>query len=577
MPVIAPSDVQFSELHGVSIRTQTGWPGALKEGYYPILLDLENKSKDERRLSIEASRHGNSWTTRYTSRSRVVLGPGERRRIELIMPAFEVESDSYGYSSGMSVSSVRVTTLQLRLNESDDQYNANFSMQEEPGDSHSILVTSRRALASSDLEMVGDFFDDNEARVFVSGLVADDLPGRMEPYTSLSAVVVELGHGMLTESELAPVLTWVRLGGTLVFMGKDAEAQARSLSLVRPWMEDRFLRLNSELKAWSMGLGAVVICDPTDADDWGSVASWVLADNQGIEPQRNSGRWTKWPELDALGELPYRGFGVLMLLFAILVGPANFITLKKMKREVLLLITIPTIALLSTGAVLFYGIIYQGLDVKSAEYSMTVLDQRTHQSSSVALRKLYAGLATRGGILPGPGTVCLPNQFGREGRGYGAFSSSTSDYLINMSGGVSLTASYLPARVPVEVLIGSDAPARLRVGVEKSGESFEISNELTAEIEEFVLIADDGSHYALESSCLPGERSVLVPTTEESAAALLNWFEQRKFRRWGDPLAEGSYLAILAENPFVDDCELNSIEYEGKHLIFGVLGDEVWR
>jgi hypothetical protein len=126
-------------------------------------------------------------------------------------------------------------------------------------------------------------------------------------------------------------------------------------------------------------------------------------------------------------------------------------------------------------------------------------------------------------------------------------------------------------------VIAGDRPARLRVGVERDGDGFRVANELTREIHELVLATPDGTWFRSRASCAPGAKATLVPGEERDEAALLNAAVDRGLWPEGALLPAGSYLALVAEDPFVDDCGIESVEYAGWHLIVGVLEDEVWQ
>jgi hypothetical protein len=99
---------------------------------------------------------------------------------------------------------------------------------------------------------------------------------------------------------------------------------------------------------------------------------------------------------------------VLITLFAITIGPLNYMLLRKKKRLYLLLVTVPLGAGIVIFALLNYALISDGLGVRVRVRSYTHIDQRTGRSVSWSRQTYYAGLAPSRGLVFPADAVVLP-------------------------------------------------------------------------------------------------------------------------------------------------------------------------
>jgi hypothetical protein len=284
------------------------------------------------------------------------------------------------------------------------------------------------------------------------------------------------------------------------------------------------------------------------------------------------------PIIPGLEALPLRTFALLLLVFAILIGPINFLFIRSRRRPVLLLVTIPALSAAATVLLLAYGIFFQGLDVKTASISITLLDERAHRSSSLEVRQLFAGLAPDEGLAPGAGTmVCAMTRRDLE----------RARLQLELGDGLLLKGDYLPSRVAIEQTLGCERAERARLGVTLVGERLRVDNNLGADLAEFAVRAPDGRLYASNEGLRAGESVELAPAASTlNAEPLIESLSTRAMplssatpEAPGELLPAGCYLAALHTSPFRDDCGIETVELAGNHVLFGVLplGEEAWR
>ena len=75
--------------------------------------------------------------------------------------------------------------------------------------------------------------------------------------------------------------------------------------------------------------------------------------------------------------VPVRGLFVLVLLFAVGIGPANLWLLSRYKRRIWLWWNVPAISLLTCLVVFAYSLVSEGITGRGKTASMTLLDERS--------------------------------------------------------------------------------------------------------------------------------------------------------------------------------------------------------
>jgi len=92
-------------------------------------------------------------------------------------------------------------------------------------------------------------------------------------------------------------------------------------------------------------------------------------------------------------DVPIAAFLVLITLFSIVIGPVNFIYLKRRGQLYLLVVTVPVIALVTSVTMIGYATISHGFGIKSHTRSITFLDQGNETAVTMARVALFAGMA----------------------------------------------------------------------------------------------------------------------------------------------------------------------------------------
>lgn len=280
------------------------------------------------------------------------------------------------------------------------------------------------------------------------------------------------------------------------------------------------------------------------------------------------------PGLDAA---PVRVFLVVMLLFAVLAGPVNFLVLKRRRRPMLALVTVPLLGLGTTAAMLLFGFLNDGLGVRGVVHSLTLLDQRSHEAATIAVHTLFAGLAPGPLALDEDRLLLAPRATDRTGR-------RTSDrWAYDAAAGV--LRGVLPSRIPTPLVDARQGTARERLRVQRAGGELRVLTDGgIAPLGELVVRTPDGAYWvgiaptlrSLDASTAPGIVDRLlgfallwngdgsVGRLGASASAVLA----------GRDLAPGCYLARVAAPPGVTPLSFTVDYGEAAHVVAGILAEE---
>lgn len=164
--------------------------------------------------------------------------------------------------------------------------------------------------------------------------------------------------------------------------------------------------------------------------------------------------------IPGLGEAPLRVFFLLILVFAVVVGPVNYLYWRRRRRLPMLLLTVPALGLVTTLVLLGYGFLSEGLGVRAAERSLTVLDQIGREGVAWSARTLYAGLSPDR-LVPRAGTlVCALEPFANR------WSESESSLEIRPDG--SIDGALVPSRMSTTLAAVSQSTERARLRFERA-------------------------------------------------------------------------------------------------------------
>jgi len=281
------------------------------------------------------------------------------------------------------------------------------------------------------------------------------------------------------------------------------------------------------------------------------------------------------PVIEDLG-IPRRGMLVLMVAFALTIGPINLLVLHRLKKQIWLLGTVPAIAVIFCLAVWGYATASEGFAGRERTAALTFLDQPNQVAASIGWAGFYAPLTPGGGLRFEPHTELTPqidqDRGGNDQRGR----------TVQWGEGQRLSNGWIVARVPAHFRLRKADDALLRLAVQRDpGGTLAVTNGLKADIQSLHLMGHDGAVYQLSNleagaRAEPGRMNP-VPEAGSASRSLRSVFNDD----WLDGLDDlrrspaaylrpGRYIAVLAEEPFVESGLDLADRRETETVVYGV-------
>ena len=568
----------------VDIRRTAGEVG----GYGWIDVRLSNGTSREQRVALEIR---NTWGPQLSIPRAMSLERGEERRVILPLPQIEGS-----------------TRLEIDVAGS---RNVSQSVESQGGSEPSVAVIGavasravgwRAALAGA-LRAEPEPFE---------ALRPEDLPDRWWLLSGFALVVVDGGAAGLDAERQDLLAHYLRAGGRLLVVRADGLGDGPLRELIAT-------PADAAGSFRTVGFGHLVALSAADSADLPGAFPMVMEEHRAVamligdlaldRSSPDPSRTMVTPTLRApmripgIGEVPLALFSVLLVLFAILVGPVNVFWCQRKRRRELLLITIPVLGLGVATIVLVYGLFAEGFGVRGARRTVTVLDQRAKTAVAWSHQTLYASVGT-GRLTPRSDTLL-------EGPAW--FGWTVPGFALTIDDQGRFGAGIVPARTsaPLTSVAFGDGRARLRFarrddggldvlaggGVDPladdsvvvflpDGDTFRgggarvepCDRRVALERVQALLGTLQDPAFTLDSSewrgrpVAPGMVVMTLPhshETEEQAPAAPAWPELIREIR-----SVGGYVARVREPVAVDTFGLDVEEVAGSHLVFGLLAPE---
>ncbi|MBL8728115.1 MAG: hypothetical protein JNM25_06775 [Planctomycetes bacterium] len=529
------------------------FPGAsLAGGLGFLLISAENRDAAAHVVVVDVASH--PWgSSSIAVRRELRLGPHELGRCFLPLPT---TSDS-GFELDVAVDG---TT-----------YPGSISGTRHDG-VVGLLVSARSDTEPWGLTVVQSIQRVAKPPATVALVAPEDLPADWRLFTGFHAVVVD-GRARLADEVQTALVRFATSGGTVVVGNPDrlppGDLRARCLAA-------------DAAGVVRCGLGHCVVV-ATEGD------TTELRERLAALPRPGTSGWPAPVALlheqvvPGLGAAPVLVFLVVILVFACVAGPLNFLLLRRWRRPLLVLVTVPACGLGTTLLMLGYGLVHDGLGVRGVVRSWTLLDQERHEATSLAARTLFAGLSPDALTVAPDGMLLAPRATFRDDR------RNPDRWQFDPVQSV-LDGGVLPSRQSTPLLSARQGIARQRLRVRPAGDRLELLLDGgVVPVGEVLLHDADGRLWL-------GEAPFLVPATEAAArAALGRWSRQaamlsiREQESGGEPsavhglverllggadLPRGSYVARTATAPWLDDHGLRTAYDAVEHFVVGHLAAE---
>jgi hypothetical protein len=578
-PRAAAGQYQTIEVESLKIEFDAEWGDRLTPGYVPVRFDITNGG-EARVIEIvgEGSRYFRSFRSmdpgKTDARQQVRLARGDRVRVTMPMPVFA--------NNESMVFEIRENGRMLeRLNY------VGFESAVPPAAASVLIVADRSTAFATQAARwprpKGPFAPGPGAFSVTRETMGPGSPGAPAPppldivleparlptnwlgYTSLRAVIIGSKEWeQLSVDQRNALLTWTACGGDLIVADGDLPtllpgAQRPSTGAddraVRAYFFGRIHRPTTE-QITAAGLTGVLATADKAQD-----ANWALPANRATDWGTMAGRGFRLL-IPGVEGVPARAYMLILLVFALLIGPANYWFLVRRRQQVLVVLTAPLISavfILLLGAYVIAG---EGLGVRGRAVTFTMLDQVRKQAVTRASVSLYAAGMTPSGGLLFPRDVAV-FAIGTDGGG------SHEEQTLDLTEAQRFTSGLIQARAPTNIEQIAPRPARERLSFSREAGGVSVVNGLGATVTN-LFYRDGTTTYSVAGPLPSGGRAVLTAGSPDARTIVpANMPLTNRFLYLAEHQPVGSYLAVLDRSPFWDPGITGLDERGSFHLVIG--------
>lgn len=281
-----------------------------------------------------------------------------------------------------------------------------------------------------------------------------------------------------------------------------------------------------------------------------------------------------FPVVEKVGT-PVRSLFVVMLLFAVAIGPMNLYVLSRLKRKILIFLTIPAISVGTAVVVTVYSFLSEGWQRHVRTECLTLLDETAHRATTIGWTAFYSTLTPGDGLLFSNDTELT--YVASQGTDiYGSSRALTLDW----SAGQHLRKGWLQARIPTHFQVRKSEARRERVPISRNPDGgFAATNGLGVDISE-LWFADATGAVFHATGVEAGSRAVLRRDSTRRArgspgaartlfATAWVGLPDRLAKAPESTLAPGEYLAVVKRTPFLEDGLANLSQRHGSSIVLG--------
>jgi hypothetical protein len=277
-----------------------------------------------------------------------------------------------------------------------------------------------------------------------------------------------------------------------------------------------------------------------------------------------------------VGLAPVSEFQVLITLFVLLIGPANFWLLKRSRRLHLLVLTVPLAAIITTAALFAYAVVSDGFGTIVRSHSFTTLDQRTGERASWARLSYYSGFAPGEGLTMPSDVVMYPVIPGWNESGVDT-SVGIARELVWEPNEAKLTRGWLRSRTPTQYLAIRSGQSSSKLDLLPAAGKLRATNQLGADIEFVLTVGSEGKLFVGEN-LVAGARANLEPIARNDAIRRLRDLVMKNAPEAPDALHTGdSDFAVMQRRQQRREFRRFGLQYSterlGTNLAHGALSE----
>jgi hypothetical protein len=595
----ANGEYRTVEVESLKVTIDFEWGQRTAPGYVPVRFDIANLG-DARVIDIVGQgtrffRARTAWQSGLSIRQPVRLARGDRVRLTIPVPVFgDNESIRFEiYEAGRVLERFNYNSFQSR-NAPDD---AAVLVVVDPASafakiastwprtaaltSSSFFVASGMVMSSGMSSSPGGAVTTSPARAAAPVarpalplldflLEPARLPANWLGYTSLRAVVVgPTEWSQLNDAQKSAILSWTACGGDLVLVDGD-------FATVFPSAARSAATAKATTRAYFFGrIHRPTLPAITEAGLPGTLsAATAVQDSNFALPANRTSDWGVIAErgfrlpIPGVGAVPARSYLSILMLFSLLIGPANYWLLWRARRQVLLVLTTPLISAIFIVLLAGYVLAGEGLGVRGRAATVTMLDQVRKQAVTRASISLYAAGMTPAGGLRLPRDVAI-FPIGPEGTG------SREQLSLDLSESQRFGSGVIQARSPTNLEELVFRPARERLAFSPEAGGLAVVNGLGVPVA--ALIYRTGLTLHTLSGPLPAGGKAILKTGAGGAVVVPPGLPlSARLEHLFQHVPDGAYLAVLERSPFWEP-GVPSVDERGSfHLVIGWPEGQPW-
>ncbi len=397
-------------------------------------------------------------------------------------------------------------------------------------------------------------------------------------YTAYAAVVISsVDYQRAPAAVISAMERYIEAGGTLIVAGDFQPAEG--------W----FVQEEPQPfgRAYYRGFGVLLAMTEMRANEsqWGQLAAFWDRSAAPFRHQDEISRSTAGGGMNVVEDsrIPVNGLFVVVLIFAILVGPLNALVFARKEKRMRIYWTVPLFSVIATAAIVLVSLLSEGITSSVRTAGVVYLDENSHRAAVLSRIGYYCPLP--------PGSLAFSNDVQLKCAALGDSWDSSSNRRIDYSDGQRYFG-WISPRMP-EYFVSRASQScrdRLTVRYDLAG-GISVVNGLAADIKQLWLVTADGQVRGGENLGA-GQAGDLAVLDREALTAMdypIDVYALSKIysmRQWhtlttnipnlylNNWLTPGHYVAILHDNPYTEVGFENYKSTGSACVVYGVLNRE---
>lgn len=294
---------------------------------------------------------------------------------------------------------------------------------------------------------------------------------------------------------------------------------------------------------WQAVPGALRQRHRTSAASFWQEQTWPR--RHGLAPGQANIDFSNWL-IPGVGLAPVLEFQVLITLFVLAIGPLHYWLLKRAGRLQLMVITVPLIAVLITGALLAYGVLADGFSTRLRTQSITLLDEKQGEAVSWSRLSYYAAFAPSEGLTFSADALVYPIEPGSN-ESFASRGGRPPREIVWTGEAQRFSSGWLASRTPTQFLAVEPRKTEKGLGVEIERGVVSVTSGFDEALQ-LVVVCDEQGGWHLIEGLGAGQTVKLEPIKHSDAVMSLRSVLKDREPSFPDAIAAARDSRILYES-----------------------------